>query len=60
MLSLLPAAALPEEFFSDDLLDFIDERRVIPIVGAELVTVPDGNGGEEDRRGHDLTLDKRD
>jgi hypothetical protein len=34
------------EFFWDDLLEFIGERRVIPIVGAELLTVPDGAGGE--------------
>jgi hypothetical protein len=39
--------ALPEQdFFWDDLLEFIAERRVIPIVGSELLTVPDGAGGE--------------
>jgi hypothetical protein len=39
--------ALPEQdFFWDDLLEFIEERRVIPIVGSELLTVPDGAGGE--------------
>ena len=36
----------PQEFFWDDLLEYIDERRVIPVVGAELLTVPDGQGGE--------------
>lgn len=35
-----------QEFFWDDLLEFIDENKVIPIVGAELLTVPDGAGGE--------------
>jgi hypothetical protein len=35
-----------QEFFWDDLLEFIDERKVIPIVGAELLTVPDGKGDE--------------
>jgi hypothetical protein len=35
-----------QEFFWDDLLEFIDEGKVIPIVGAELLTVPDGAGGE--------------
>ncbi len=43
MIQPVPAA---QEFFWDDLLEFIEERRVIPIVGAELLTVPDGNGGE--------------
>jgi hypothetical protein len=42
---LSPAPAL-QEFFWDDLLEFIDEGKVIPIVGAELLTVPDGAGGE--------------
>ena len=28
------------------MLEYIEERRVIPIVGAELLTVPDGAGGE--------------
>lgn len=42
-LSPAPAA---QEFFWDDLLEYIGERRVIPIVGAELLTVPDGAGGE--------------
>ncbi|MGH7996054.1 MAG: toll/interleukin-1 receptor domain-containing protein [Opitutaceae bacterium] len=40
-----PAPAL-QEFFWDDLLEFIDEGKVIPIVGAELLSVPDGKGGE--------------
>jgi hypothetical protein len=41
------APAPPEQdFFWDDLLEYIDERRGIPIVGAELLTVPDGAGGE--------------
>ncbi len=43
LLSLAPTA---QEFFWDDLLEYIGERRVIPIVGAELLTVPDGAGGE--------------
>ncbi|MBI3350119.1 MAG: toll/interleukin-1 receptor domain-containing protein [Burkholderiales bacterium] len=30
-----------EEFW-DDLLAFIEERRVVPIVGADLATMPDG------------------
>jgi hypothetical protein len=37
-----PARALPfevEEFW-EDLLAFIEDRRVIPIVGAELLTIP--------------------
>ena len=39
--------ALPEQdFFWDDLLEYIEERRVIPIIGAELLTVPDGAGGD--------------
>ncbi|HEY5551801.1 MAG TPA: toll/interleukin-1 receptor domain-containing protein [Opitutaceae bacterium] len=41
-----PANTTVQDFFWDDLLEFIDERRVIPIIGAELVTVPDGAGGE--------------
>jgi len=41
-----PSLDTAQDFFWDDLLEFIDERRVIPIVGAELVTVSDGNGGE--------------
>ena len=43
MLTPAPAA---QEFFWDDLLEYIGEKRVIPIVGAELLTVPDGAGGE--------------
>ncbi len=43
MLSPAPTA---QEFFWDDLLEYIGEKRVIPIIGAELVTVPDGAGGE--------------
>lgn len=43
MLQPAPAA---QEFFWDDLLEYIDERRVVPVVGAELLTVPDGAGGE--------------
>ena len=42
----MSTTAIAQEFFWDDLLEFIDERRVVPIVGAELVTVPDGKGGE--------------
>ncbi len=43
MLQAVPAG---QDFFWDDLLEYIEERRVIPIVGAELLTVPDGAGGE--------------
>lgn len=35
-----------QEFFWDDILEFIEEGKVIPIVGAELLSVPDGNGGD--------------
>lgn len=42
MLQVPPAQ---QEFFWDDLLEYIEERRVIPIVGAELLTMDDGNGG---------------
>ena len=39
--------ALPaQDFFWDDLLEYIEEGRVIPVVGAELLTVSDGTGGE--------------
>ncbi len=43
---MLQPAPDTQEFFWDDLLEYIGERRVIPIVGAELLTVPDGAGGE--------------
>ena len=43
--ALIPTSAPPQEFFWDDLLEFIDEHRVIPVVGAELSTLPDGKGG---------------
>lgn len=42
---LAPAQPL-QEFFWDDILEFIEERKVIPIIGAELLNVPDGAGGE--------------
>jgi hypothetical protein len=32
-----------QEFFWEDLLEYIDERRVIPVVGAELSVMPDGS-----------------
>lgn len=41
-----PLTDAVQEFFWDDLLEFIDERRVIPIIGSELVTVPNGRGKE--------------
>lgn len=42
---MLAPAPAGQEFFWDDLLEYIEERRVIPIVGAELLTVPgDGDG----------------
>ncbi len=43
---MLQPAQPAQEFFWDDLLEYIEEGRVIPIVGAELLTVPDGAGGE--------------
>jgi hypothetical protein len=36
---VFPPADTAQSFFWDDLLEFIDERKVIPIVGAELVTL---------------------
>lgn len=44
--ALLSPAPTAEEFFWDDLIEYIDAGRVVPIVGAELLTVPDGAGGE--------------
>jgi hypothetical protein len=32
-----------QESFWDDLLDFIQERKVIPVIGSELVTVREGD-----------------
>ncbi len=43
---MLQPAPAEQDFFWDDLLEYIDERRVIPIIGAELLNVPDGAGGE--------------
>lgn len=43
---MLQPTATGQDFFWDDLLEYIGERRVIPVVGAELLTVPDGAGGE--------------
>jgi hypothetical protein len=43
---MLQPAPAEQDFFWDDLLEYIEERRVIPIVGAELLNVPDGAGGE--------------
>jgi hypothetical protein len=43
---MLQPAPAEQDFFWDDLLEYIEERRVIPIVGAELLAVPDGAGGE--------------
>jgi hypothetical protein len=42
----MPLVEVAQEFFWDDLLEYVEERRVIPIVGAELLTVPNGAGGE--------------
>jgi hypothetical protein len=42
---LTPSPTL-QEFFWDDILEFIEEGKVIPIVGAELLSMPDGKGGE--------------
>ncbi len=33
-----------EDYFWEDLLDYIEEGTVIPIVGPELVTVPEADG----------------
>ena len=43
---MLQPAPAEQDFFWDDLLEYIEERRVVPIIGAELLTVPDGRGGE--------------
>lgn len=43
---VLQPTAIGQDFFWDDLLEYIEERRVIPIVGAELLTVNDGQGNE--------------
>jgi len=43
MLSPVPSL---QDFFWDDILEFIEEQKVIPIIGAELLNVPDGAGGE--------------
>lgn len=43
---VLSSAPPLQEFFWDDILEFIEERKVIPIIGAELLNVPDGKGGE--------------
>src|SRR6185503_19420036 len=42
---MIPVSPL-QDFFWDDILEFIDERKVIPIVGAELLNVPNGAGDE--------------
>jgi hypothetical protein len=43
---MLQPAPAEQDFFWDDLLEYIGERRVIPVVGAELLTVADAAGGE--------------
>jgi hypothetical protein len=56
VLSPHPASA-PVDFFWEDLLEYIEEGRVVPIIGAELLTVPDGAGGEvllQDKLGREL------
>ena len=45
VLSPHPASA-PADFFWEDLLEYIEEGRVVPIIGAELLTIPDDAGGE--------------
>jgi hypothetical protein len=45
VLSSHPASA-PADFFWEDLLEYIEEGRVVPIIGAELLTIPDGAVGE--------------
>ncbi len=42
--ALFQPAPSSQEFYWDDLLEYIDENRVIPVVGAELSTLSDGNG----------------
>jgi hypothetical protein len=37
---------IAQDFFWDDLLEYIEERRVVPIVGAELLTATDTLGRE--------------
>ena len=44
MSSMLQPAPPEQDFFWDDLLEYIEERRVIPIVGAELLTVAGPHG----------------
>jgi hypothetical protein len=41
--ALLPGATLDEDAW-EDLLSFIEERRVIPIVGPELLCVATDSG----------------
>ncbi|MDO8539601.1 MAG: toll/interleukin-1 receptor domain-containing protein [Opitutaceae bacterium] len=43
---MLHSAPAAQDFFWDDLLEYIEDRRVIPIVGAELLTVPDASGND--------------
>lgn len=40
--ALFQPAPPSQEFFWEDLLEYIDERRVIPVVGAELSVMADG------------------
>ena len=44
--AVLQRAPVAQDFFCDDLLEYIEEGRVIPVVVAELLTVTDGAGGE--------------
>jgi hypothetical protein len=43
---------LQVEEFWEDLLAFIEDRRVIPIVGAELLTVEDGGSPVQGELAH--------
>jgi hypothetical protein len=43
---VLQPAPAEQDFFWDDLLEYIEDRRVIPIVGAELLTVRDSTGAD--------------
>ena len=45
-IAVLQPSPVAQDFFWDDLLEYIEEGRVIPVVGAELLTVADGAGGE--------------
>ncbi len=41
---MIQPTPIAHDFFWDDLLEYIEERRVVPIVGAELLTAEDAQG----------------